>query len=515
MGAGMSLTAACWWTLARTVILCFLAWPITIAIERWLRGISDAKRPIAFLVLLSPFLFPELLVGYSFRNLAMTSPQWAEVLCAGLLFMRIVPVGVVTLLASPSSLISDAAIHCRWMLLQANPTSQNEWRRLAGCYWYGPVLRTLPAMGLMGLVSFQEFELAALLQTASWTDWFITAQRFGLERNEMLLKALCPLVMQLPLLVGALVWLARKDGQQTEQNESASKFVSLSVRYAVVVYLVFALICGCLIPLCIIGWNVPSGLISLLRQPTQWTGLGREILITSAVSLCAGLSTWFLGGAWSKSLRARRLSNLYRNSLLLPGLIGSLLLSLVVVALFQQSWLRSFYDTPIPWVLTLVVWLMPRAVLLRLWLSSMTRTEAVYVAELLSTRVNASSFTEFDNKSPHPLPTNPGCGNKAWSNVNSGNCSTPVRPTNNPASLLFRLRDEPQLLGMALLCYWAYLDLSTAYLLAPSGMSSGLVRLYNFMHFGRFAALSAESLLFFGTPVLVTIVVIRFLKPRQ
>ena len=65
---------------------------------------------------------------------------------------------------------------------------------------------------------------------------------------------------------------------------------------------------------------------------------------------------------------------------------------------------------------------------------------------------------------------------------------------------------------MGLLCYWAYLDLSTAYMLAPSEMSSGLVRLYNFMHFGRSAALSAEAFVFFGTPVLATYLMVRIIR---
>ena len=48
-------------------------------------------------------------------------------------------------------------------------------------------------------------------------------------------------------------------------------------------------------------------------------------------------------------------------------------------------------------------------------------------------------------------------------------------------------------LGCGVLCYWAYCDLPTAYLLAPTGMASGLVRLYNFMHFGHSAAMSMEA----------------------
>ena len=101
--------------------------------------------------------------------------------------------------------------------------------------------------------------------------------------------------------------------------------------------------------------------------------------------------------------------------------------------------------------------------------------------------------------------------------------SKTARESGNPSSkssllsriLLFRLRDQPRLLAIGSLCYWAYLDLSTAYLLAPSGMPSGLVRLYNFMHFGRSAALSAEAFAFFGVPVgiiCLTVLVLRILR---
>ena len=167
--------------------------------------------------------------------------------------------------------------------------------------------------------------------------------------------------------------------------------------------------------------------------------------------------------------------------LLLPGLLGSLLLSLSVVALFQVSWLRPLYDTPLPWVLALTVWLLPRAAVLQLWLDATRPSEAVHLAEMLRGREdNAKDKTR---------------------------AASGLRPSSfNPhsSSLLWRLRDQPQFLAMSLLCYWAYCDLPTAYLLAPTGMASGLVRLYNFMHFGRSAALSAEACLFFVAPLVGT-----------
>ena len=170
------------------------------------------------------------------------------------------------------------------------------------------------------------------------------------------------------------------------------------------------------------------------------------------------------------------------------------------MVLLQQPWLRPIYDTPLPWVLALLVWLLPRAVLLRLWLAAVTRTEGVHLAELLESPVSSSG------ESTKSI---------AVDRTSSPTITEPPRSRIHSADLLFRLRDQPQLLGMGLLCYWAYLDLPTAYLLAPSGMPSGLVRLYNFMHFGRSAALSAESLLFFGLPLLATYLTILLFRWRR
>ena len=483
----MSLTTACLLTLLRTIVLCLFAWPIAVSIERWMRSLGDRWRSLAFAVLLAPFLFPELLVGYTFRDAALSSPQRAEWLCAGLLFVRIVPVGVVTLLASPAALVSAAAIHCRTIVWQANRQSLGAWWHLLACYWYGPFQRAWPALGLMSVIAFQEFELAALLQAASWTDWFIAAQRMALDRQQMARQAVWPILMQLPLLVAAIRWLTHQNPTQSDPHEEISVPTPSYVHGLVPLYLALALTVGCLIPLCGMGWSLNSGLKLLASHPMQWTGLGREALIAGAASLCAGWTAWFV---------SRRLLEISRTNyaalgvcwiVLIPGLAGSLLLSLAIVALFQQTWLRPLYDTPLPWVLALSVWLLPRAILLRLWIRKLTRTEAVHLAEIALGSIKSNPST--------------GASLKAATSISRSRFRT--------AGLLFRLRDQPQWLAIGLLCYWAYVDLSSAYLLAPSGMSSGLVRLYDFMHYGRSAPLSAESLLFFGLPLFVMFLVLR------
>lgn len=466
----MSLAAACWWTLARTALICLFAFPIMTLIERWFRNLSDQRRPWALAVLIAPFLFPELLVGYTYRETALRSPAIAEWLCLILLFVRTVPVGVVALLTSKPSSIDAEALHCRWILLRANPGSTTEWLRLFGCLWHGPVRRALPALGLIGLVGFQEFELAALLQATSWTDWFIAAKRTGMTHVEMMERSAWPMIMQLPLLAGIVCWFTTT---RSERTEAIPRPMNHWQQRIVLFYLASALTFGCLIPCAVVGWKLPSGLKLLASHPMQWMGLGKEILVASCVSTLTGLTAWFVAKYWTDANPSERRWSAMRNVLLLPGLIGSLLLSLFLVNLFQQPWLRGTYDSPIPWPLALLIWLMPRAVLLRLWLDKLTQTEGVHLAEILQA------------------------------------------PQTTQSKLLFRLRDQPRLLGMGLLCYWAYLDLSTAVMLAPSGIPSGLVRLYNFMHYNRTEALSAESFVFFGTPLLGILVGTRLFRPRR
>lgn len=226
-----------------------------------------------------------------------------------------------------------------------------------------------------------------------------------------------------------------------------------------------AFVAGFLIPLGFIGWRSIEGLAMLLKQRSQVLGLLKEMAISGGIAIVAGGAVWVISG------RLRVVATLG-----LPGLFGSLLLSLGCVVAFQTTALHALYDTPIPWIVALVVWLLPRAVILRLWWNALRHNSAIHAATL----IQAAD------------------GNRA----------------RRAASLLWQLRDQPQFLAASLVCYWAYCDLPSAYLLAPTGMASGLVRLYNFMHFGRSAALSAEASLFFGTPLVCVFLILLLNRTR-
>ena len=71
--------------------------------------------------------------------------------------------------------------------------------------------------------------------------------------------------------------------------------------------------------------------------------------------------------------------------------------------------------------------------------------------------------------------------------------------------------------AMVLLFIWAYWDLTASSILAPIGMTPVTVRLYNLMHYGQIAALSAMTCAAFAAPILIFLLALgtrRWWAPR-
>src|SRR5262249_59350253 len=67
----------------------------------------------------------------------------------------------------------------------------------------------------------------------------------------------------------------------------------------------------------------------------------------------------------------------------LPGLFGSLILGLALIRLLQQPFLHVFYKTPLSLTAGLVLFLLPRALLLRLAVWSIRPRTGAHLARLL------------------------------------------------------------------------------------------------------------------------------------
>jgi hypothetical protein len=175
--------------------------------------------------------------------------------------------------------------------------------------------------------------------------------------------------------------------------------------------------------------------------------LGRELAASVVFALIAS------GVATGIAAVVRKSST---GSLLLvaPGLFGALIVSLLLLALFQLPLLRALYDTPLPLGLALTLLLIPLALLLgALWLRA---SPALHIARQTGSR-----------------------------------------------RLLWELSTRPRVIAAGILFCWAYFDFTASSILAPTGFTPVFVRLHNLAHYGQTAVLSAMMLAAFATPILV------------
>jgi len=448
----VTFTAAVLWTLVRALVVTALAGPCVVILERWLARAEGPARWQRLALILTPFLFPELLVGYAYIPWVAGLPRQAEGMTACLLLVRVIPVGVVARLLTPASLITRSAIHCRRLLQRTSRDARELW----WLWLCGPVRQASPALVLMLLVTFQEFELAALFKATSWTDWLFVQQVGGLPLSESLRVSLLPVGIQVTLLGWAFFAVQR--GPVDPAAEEAPGVYRYDTGIAVgLIGLMWCL--AVVVPTVSLLGGLPAGLWQLAGQPARCAGLFREMLTGLAIAGVAASLAWLTVGFFLRVVHQPGLLALC----CLPGLLGSLILGLSVIACFQLPLLSSWYATPLRWLIGATLAGLPRAVLLRLWLQRWPTSGQHLAVTLMNS----------------PLPDQQRQGRK----------------------LYWRLVEQPVAMALGLLTCWSYLDLTTAYLLAPSGLPSGMVRLYNFMHFGRTSALSAEALILVMGPM--------------
>ena len=446
----MTFTVAVWGTLARAILVSIAAWPAVRILGRWISTVDGATRSRRLASVLVPFLFPELLVGYAYAPAVAGLPMPAELVTAGLLWVRAIPVGVIALLLTPATLVTPSAIHCRKLQLR----SWQDHGELLRLWGLGPFRRAGPAVLLMGLVTFQEFELAALLKSTSWTDWLFVQQVGGLSLGESLQLSGLPLLLQVMLLVLAVMAVNRVPVDPGSEMQLTQP-VCARLAYGLLLLMWLSAV---VFPSGSLLAEVPTGLWQLAQHSSRSLGLLKELLTGLGIAGVATSVSWLLAGLIMKHHRYLWLVALS----CVPGLLGSLLLGLLLIFVFQFSPFALLYPTPLRWVIGACLTLLPRAILLRLWMQRETSAGQHLATVLMQSNHRAQR--------------------------QSGR------------ALYWQLVEQPVALALGLLIYWSYLDLTIAYLLAPNGLPSGIVRLYNFMHFGRTSALSAEALVLIAGP---------------
>ena len=504
----MTLAAACGWSLVRSLAVALAAWPVCGLQVAWLSGMQRRQRRLAWMALLIPFLCPELWAGYAWSDFAVRlvntglwnlfpfglfslSPQAVvardaavdELLLDLLLFFRAVPVGTVAMYFAPSPPLSREAWHCRKLALrvdggncgagvspalgQARRLHQKlggyrDWLRFA---LYGRFYTALPAAALMFLVAFQEFELASLIGRPAWTVWLFDAQVGGLALAESLRLTWLPVVCQ-SILLAPLLWMILTSRLNPSSRHEHTRHLSRRMRWTLWFVVIVGLTVTCVVPAILVGGGTADGLRRVLQNSVQLRMLLKEIVIGTAYALTAAAAAALIAASLIRRARTSRLAAMGVFGAALPGLAGSLVLSLALIHLLQCPFARFAYKTPLSLLAGLILFLLPRAMALRLLLSSTGASAGLHLATLL--------------RESGALPVRDRACEVAW-----------------------QMRWRGEFWSVALLSYWVYFDLTLAYLLAPVTIVSAPVMLYNQMHFGKNAILSALVFLTVLVPVLI------------
>lgn len=465
----MSLAAICSVTVLRSLIISLLG----VLISSYLSKLFDFKNPRRsfwlFILVLAPLLVPELIVGYTWSLISLKLvhyPFLLELVYSSLVLLKVVPVGIICFCFTVPPLISPEADLIRKSI--RSPSAQISNVASQGSFFlWKTVMRFFPIGALLFLLSFQEFEMASLLNQNSWTKWIFDAQARGLPVTDSIPFLFGPFLIELTVIVGALLLLSRLKNQPFIKQKPAVTGTSTWTHVLSWLYLLTAFMVIVLAPFCLLGWGGFLSLQSVLENRLQLEGTLRECGWGLLYGITAAIAAWGLAAFFFSQQRSRKW-RILGFLCCLPGLCGSLSLALVVAMVFLTEWGHWFYKTPLALFIALVLFLFPRAAFLKLIFRLQRQSEARFLARILSHSKNQTQSRQG--------------GYLSW-----------------------EMRGKMQYGAVVILAFWAYWDVIISSILAPNSTMTSAVRLYGLMHYGQNSILSSMTLISLCIPVFVSI----------
>jgi hypothetical protein len=448
-------------SIIRTVVVATVASGMAACVQRWLDALTGRRRQLALCLVLSPLFIPDLLLGFTYRLTAarlVDFPAGTEFLYAALGVCRCLPVAVAVSVLLPVSMVSRESIHL-WQQLGNRAQRPPRWR----WHWLilhvsGPWRPAVIAWCLMGLLTFQEFEMAALIQIdrhpVVWTVWLFDAHAAWQPLADSFQMLQLPMLFESLLLLPVILVLhvsrppvESAAGPAREPASPSMQFARTSLGAASVLLLTLLML---LTPIWInSGLLYRSGRLALTSPGVLVATLG-QIGISFMFAVAAAVVALLLG-RWCLQSKTRLL-------LIVPGMMGALTSSLCCVLVFQMPGINRLYDTWLPLLLGLVMTNLPRAVVVLLAVRRLGDSMAVYSAQLLRTSHSAA-----------------------------------VRAFGT--QLTWRLVSYRWLLAATILTHWCFWDVTTVSILRPVDVEPVITRLYNEMHYGRTEVLALATLI--------------------
>jgi ABC-type Fe3+ transport system permease subunit len=277
----------------------------------------------------------------------------------------------------------------------------------------------------------------------------------GLALSETFRRMLGPLLCEATAVATAIFMLGRQPVTPAPRRTASG-----ATRWVAWCYLVMAFVFVLMIPAAMVLWGTLRGFKLLLENFVLGHEIISSLLFAAGATLLATVTVFWL----SRMARGRGAGSVVGKGILLMamclGLLGPLVLSLAVLAAVQLPGLLSLRDTPLPLLVTLGLVLLPMALVLKRVLELTGYRSALQLAALMPKSHAARDLT--------------------W-----------------------RLSASGKFWSVVLLFMWAYWDLTASAILAPIGMTPVTVRLYNMMHYGQIAALSAMTCATFAAPLMI------------
>lgn len=489
----MSYEVAVLWSIVRSLVVALVCVILAHFLVRWRevrrlsgevesRFGSNALPDYATILLCIPFFMPGLVIGYAYRNAALSlvqTPQWNEALYALIVACQLLPVAVLVLEWLPPAPLSMTSRFCLRLASRSNSHPLRGQSRLSiKRIMVGEFPRRMTAGALVALLGFQEVEVATLMQAKGWPEWIFTKQVGGVELIDVAGYLVSPALYGLSLIAPVVMYWRMRQGwessnpwssiaRETRRDDrtrwSCISWVALVIAWwLTVVWPLTSLVRG--------TWQ-GAGVISW--RSAIWREIGDGLVLALTVSSALGGIMWWASRSNHRSFCDQRdASQIARNMawtvvvglLIGPGLLGSLVLSLAIFEICQRIGVSPAYS-PWPLVVGMVLFLLPRAMALSAVWRNADSNSGVYVAQLMSCRSGT-----------------PG----QWGQ-----------------SIMWTLRDSGRFWTLAVLFWWSYLELTMPSLLRPAGMAPAPMRLYNFLHYGHIPGLAAMLMLVLAVPVVM------------
>lgn len=449
-----------------------------------------------------PFFVPGLVVGYAYRNASLSLVQYPQI--NELIYLMIVIAQVTPVVTFALRWLPPAEMSPTGQFLLARTRDSVTVRQMFSDLMVGEFPRNATAFSLAALLCFQEVEVATLMQARGWTEWIFTKQAGGVELEEVWQFLILPVVYGLALIVPVLgYWIRRLSGERGGITHSVNVRGEETGHFAFSQNWTWGF--QGLSWLLIVVWPLTSLALGAfqgrdtihLRTPI-WREIGDAIILAGTVTFLLWGGFWTLGwgrGPWMWKILGFRAPDSASVSIqfllyflcLVPGLLGNLALGLVIFEFCQRMGVSPAYS-PLPLIAAMVLFVLPRALILRAMLWKSEGQSNLFLARTMG--VSTQGPVSLDQ---------------------------PFKPQHWSRTILWKLQGAGRFWAMALLFWWSYLELTLPSLLRPSGMAPAPMRLYNFLHYGHIPGLAAMLVVVLAVPVLgggLWLMVYRKILPR-